>query len=88
MLSIGVNGLDFPKEYIVSVNLGNQRLIGVLHAEVKNAQILHQMRGKFVSQVQMMRKRSRCTITDRFVNRIGILYGRSIVAHCNRIQFS
>ncbi|MFB5270019.1 hypothetical protein ACE41H_25000 [Paenibacillus enshidis] len=40
-LSIGLNEVDVPEEFIVSVKYDIQTLIGLLDAEVQNPQILH-----------------------------------------------
>ncbi|MNW31018.1 hypothetical protein D3C74_79220 [compost metagenome] len=62
-LSIGLNEIDVPEEFITSVKSDIQTLIGLLDAEILNPQMLYQMFSKFVSQVRVMRETKQVHIT-------------------------
>lgn len=78
-LSISLNEVDIPEEFITSVKYDIQTLITLLDAEVQNPQILHSLIGKFVSQVRVMREKKQVHITVQFASGDEVLYEKNIV---------
>jgi len=78
-LSKGLHEVIMPEEFIAFVKYDIQTLISLLDAEVQNPQVLHQLIGKFVSQVRVMRETKQVHTTVRFANADKILYEKNIV---------
>lgn len=78
-LSIGLYEVNVPEEFIASVKYDIQTLIGLQDAEVQNPQMLNQLIGKFVSQVQVTRETKQVHLMVQFANTDEVLYEKYIV---------